>query len=274
MKSDPAIIQALVDAGIRTDFKDTAEDNLISRAVRINMIPEEKQLGYINIFLKAGININEPNVVKQTALHIAVESNKTHLLDILLQNGANPNEQDSKGNSAYYYALAHKLDERIYKTLSKHEPADFIQQNKGKQTVFSEYMRMMQGNNNDVVLLEQLIDDGADMEQTTPYYDQQKSGWDWAVEKPFQVLQMLLKKEIKDVNAQDNSGNTLLHKVCAIDCNYSQEVAKELYKKAKLLLDAGVDVSITNTKDETAFMLAAKDNIKTKLAELLLKAKA
>lgn len=272
-KAAPAIIQGLVDAGLRTDFKNTAEDNLINQAVRINMIPEEKQLAYIDIFLKAGVNINEPNIVKQTALHIAVERDKTHLLEVLLNNGAKPNDQDDKGNSAFYYALAHKLSGEIYSILAAHESADFMQQNREAQMILCEYMRMMQGGKSDIALLEQLIEDGADMDQSTPYYSRQKSGWDWAVEKPIEVLQMLLKKVSRDVNTQDNDGNTLLHKVCAIDCNYSQETAKDLYKKTKLLLEAGADASITNIKDETAFMLASKDNLKTKLVALLLEAK-
>lgn len=271
--ADPSIIQCLIDAGLRTDFRNTAEDNLVSQSVRLNMIPKDRQLAYLAIFIKAGVDVNEGNVVKQTALHIAVESDKDHLLGILLANGAKPNEQDDKGNSSFYYALAHKLNGTIYNILTTLEPADFMQQNREGQTILSEYMRMLQGGSKEVALLEQLVTDGADLEQTAPYYGNPKSGWDWAVDKPIEVLQMLLKKTGRDINTQDNEGNTLLHKVCAIDTNYSQEKAKELYKKAKLLLEAGADISVTNTKDETAFILASKDNLKIKLVELLLAAK-
>lgn len=269
-KAQPGIIQALVDAGLRTDFKNNAEDNLINQAVSINMIPNDRQLAYIDILLKAGVDLNEPNVVKQTALHIAVERDKNHLLEVLLANGAQPNLQDSKGNSAFYYALAHKLDPKIYKTLSANEAADFIQRNRDDQTILSEYLRMMPGGKRDVELLEQLLEDGADLEESAQWYSNQKFGWDWIVEKSIEVLQAALSKTGKDVNEQDNEGNTLLHKVSAIDCNYSQEKAKELYKKAKILLEAGADPSITNNRDETAFMLASKDNLKAKLAEMLL----
>lgn len=273
MKAQPGIIQTLIDAGLRTDFKNTAEDNLINQAIRINMIPPERQLAYIDMLLNAGVDLNEPNVVQQTALHIAVERDKDHLLDKLLSNGAQPNLQDNKGNSAFYYALAHKLDLKVYKKLAAHEPADFVQRNKEDQTIFSEYLRMMQGGKSDFELLDQLLDDGANLEESAPWYGDQKTGWDWIVEKPVDIFQMALKKTSKDPNEQDNEGNTLLHKVCAIDPNYSQEKAKELYKKAKILLESGSDVSVTNTKDETAFMLASKDNLKAKLAELLLSAK-
>ncbi|MFT4023233.1 MAG: hypothetical protein QM664_05550 [Flavihumibacter sp.] len=113
----------------------------------------------------------------------------------------------------------------------------------------------------------------ASLDESAPYYAKEKSGWNWIIEKPVDVLQLGLQETGKDVNEADNEGDTLLHKVAAIDCNYSQDTAKALYKKAKLLLEKGADVSLTNNKDETAMDLAMKDNLKGKLAELLLHAK-
>jgi len=272
-KAQPEIIQCLVDAGLRTDFKNNAEDSLLAQAVSINMIPEERQLAYLDIFIQAGVDVNEPNIVQQTALHVAVERHKPHLINKLIANGAQPNAQDNKGNSPFYYALAYAGDDTVYDMLRVAELPDFTQTNRDRQTVLSEFMRNISGGEKSIALLERLIDDGADMDQTAPYYSKPLSAWDWAADKPIEILQMLLKKTGKDVNAQDNDGNTLLHKVCAIDTNYSQEKAKELYRKVKLLLEQGADVSITNTKDETALQLASKDNLKTKVVELLLNAK-
>lgn len=272
-KAQPAFIQALVDAGLRTDYKNTAQDNLIVQATRINMIPPERQQAYLDIFLKAGVDPQETNVVKQTALHVAIERDKPHLLDILLANGAEPNLQDNKGNSAFYYALAHKFDPAIYSVLAAHTPADFMQRNNEGQTILSDFLRMMQGGQKDMELLGLLLRDGASLEESAPYYSNDKSGWDWIIEKSVDVLQLALQATGKDVNEPDNEGNTLLHKVAAIDCNYSQETAKNLYKKSKLLLEKGADVSLTNNKDETAMDLAVKDNLKGKLVELLLHAK-
>lgn len=272
-KAPPAYVQALVDAGLRTDYKNTAQDNLICQATRINMIPAERQQAYIDILLQAGVDLNEPNVVKQTALHIAVERDKPHLLDLLLANGAQPNLQDGKGNSAFYYALAHKMDPRIYAKLAAHTPADFMQRNNEGQTILSEYLRMMQGGKTDVELLGLLLRDGASLEESALWYAREKSGWDWIIEKPIELLQLALQETGKDLNEADNDGNTLLHKLAAIDCNYSQETAKNLYKKSKLLIEKGANVSLTNNNDETAMDLAAKDNLKGKLVELLLHAR-
>ncbi len=210
---------------------------------------------------------------KQNSLHIAVERDKKDLLDILLANGAKPNEQDWKGNAAFYYALAHKLDGEVYKKLAAREPADFIQRNREGQTILSEYLRMMQGSDNDIALLGQLVTDGADLDQEAPYYNEPKTGWDWIAEKSAEILGLMLKKTGRDVNHQDDDGNTLLHKICAINCHHSHEAAKQTYKKVKLLLEAGADESITNSRDETALMLASSDNLKTKTVDLLLKAK-
>ncbi|MDO7742560.1 MAG: ankyrin repeat domain-containing protein, partial [Pedobacter sp.] len=58
--------------------------------------------------------------------------------------------------------------------------------------------------------------------------------------------------------------------VCAFNVNYDQNVAKETYRKVKFLLENGADISLTNTKDQTALMLASDDNLKTKTVQLLL----
>jgi len=271
--AEPAVIKALIDAGCRTDFKNTAEDNLVSQVVRLNMIPEPKQIAYLEILIGEGVDILETNVVKQNALHIAVERDKRHLIDLLLQHGAQPNEQDKNGNSAFFYALGHKLDLVMYEKLSANTPADFSLANREGQTPLSEFLRMMQGGPTYTTLLERLLADGADLNATAPYYSKPKSGWDWIVEKPTEVLQTALKNTGVDVNQQDDQGNTLLHKVCAYNTNYEQNVAKEIYRKVKMLLDAGADVSITNTEDKTAMDIAATDNLKTKTVEILLAAK-
>lgn len=268
----PEIVQALIDAGLRTDFVDNAEDTLIIQAVRLNMIPKDRQLAYIDLLIKAGVDPSQTNIVQQNALHVAVERDKSHLLDILIENGVQPNEQDNKGNSAFYYALAHKMDEEVYRKLSAVALPDFNQQNRYEETPLSEYLRMMLGGEKDTTLLEQLVEDGADLENTAPYYSNPKSGWDWIIEKPMIIMQRLLEKTGRDVNRQDDEGNTLLHKICAINVNYSQEAAKSIYKKVKLLLELGADPSITNTKDETAMMLASGDNLKAKTVEILLTA--
>ena len=271
-KAKPAIIQSLINAGCDSGFKNTAEDNLIAQTVRINMMPKDDQLAYIDILLKAGVDPSDINVEKKNALHLAAESHKRDLVKPLLDAGARPNEQDWHGQTAYYHAIAFTGgDDSIYNQLTEVEAPDFTLLDNSQETLLSVYLRSIQGSDRENTLLEKMIDDGADLTQSGEYYGKPKSGWDWVVEKPIATLQMALGKTGYDVNEQDNDGNTLLHKVCRIDCNYSQETAKELYKKVKLLLENGADVNITNNKDETAVMLASTDNLKGKIVELLLK---
>ena len=269
-KADPSVVKALILGGCDVKAKDNAEDTLLSQVVRINMMQPERQLAYLNLLIEEGVDVNEINVVRQTALHIAIESNKNVLVDLLLAHGCQPNDADAQGNTAFYYALAHKFDDPLYRKLAAHSRPDFTITNRQEQTALSEYLRMMSGGDNDLTLLEQLIEDGADLNHATPYYGEPKSGWDWLLEKNLDILKMALSKTGYDINTQDDHGNTLLHKLCRVDSNYSQEAAKNTYRKVKFLLDCGADPSTTNSKDETPMMLAAKDNLKAKTVELLL----
>jgi len=113
-----------------------------------------------------------------------------------------------------------------------------------------------------------MVADGADLRQPGTYYGEPKSPLDWIAEKRSEILKAVI--DSVDVHAQDDKGNTILHKVCAHNVNFDAEAAKEVYCKAKLLLDAGADPSITNDKDETALMLAQQDNLKVKTVELLM----
>lgn len=269
-KVDVAIIQALIKGGCDVHQKNNAEETLLSQVVRINMIQPEKQLAYVELLINEGIDVNDVNVARQSALHIAVERDKNHLIDVLLEHGAQPNEPDSQGNTAFYYALAHKFNGPLYQKLAAHTPMDFTVVNRNGQTALSEYLRMMSGDDSDIALMEQLITDGADLNQTTPYYDELRSGWDWILMRDLELFSMALKNTGYDVNTQDDDGNTFLHKLCRVDSNYSHDAAKNTYRKVKFLLDAGADPSITNNQDETPFMLASRDNLKAKTVGLLL----
>lgn len=117
------------------------------------------------------------------------------------------------------------------------------------------------------------MQDGANIYQTSPYYEAPKSGADWIAEKSVELLKTVLDAGAIEINRRDDKGNTLLHKVCGFNVNYDTNAAKETYRKAKLLLEAGADPELTNDKDETPLTLAQQDNLKIKTVELLLKAK-
>lgn len=270
-QADPAIIKTLIDAGLDTSFRNNAEATLLHTVVSYSHAPVAQQLAYIHLLLDAGLDVNDTNVVRQTALHMAVERNKIDLIDLLLEQGTSPNQQDIEGNSPFYYAIVHKFNLDIYNKFAAYETIDFDQRNKHGVGALHEYLRMLTASyETNPTLLIQLIQDGADLDSTSPHYHVPKSGWSWIVQKDPIVLEEALKATEVDVNKQDDAGNTLLHQVCAIDCYHDQKVAKNIYKKVKLLLDAGADATLTNNQEQTAISLASADNLKTKTVELLL----
>jgi uncharacterized protein len=276
--ADIAIIKCLVDAGCSLDYKNNAEENYLHSVIRNNSLAMRNQnraLEYLRYLIAAGIDVNAPNIVRATPLIAAINNNKTDYIDLLLENGANPNDQDKHGNTSFYYAVVGKLDYTIYDKLSKHSLPKFELLNNDDETILPSYMRMVnRGTEAELKLLDRLISDGADLTQTSRYYDKQKSSLDWAAEKPVVILSQLLKTGKVDINNQDDRGNTLLHKVCAYNVNFDKEAAKETYRKVKLLMEEGADIDLLNDADETALMIASKDNLKSKTVELLLLKKA
>jgi uncharacterized protein len=263
----PVIIKCLIDAGCDVRYKNNAERNLIHCAVCYD---PEKANAYIKLLLDNGVDPNEKDITGATPLLLAVQGYKRELIPILLENGANANDQDNEGNSSFFYAVCRQMDGELYDILSAHALADFSLTNRKGETLLTEYIRMMGCAERELKLLTKLVSDGADLRQTGLYYYEEKSALDWIVEKKATVLRAVLDIITIDIDEPDNRGNTLLHKVCACNVNFDTEAAREVYKKVKLLLDAGGDASITNDKNETPIMLAQEDNLKVKTVELLM----
>ncbi len=264
-------IKILIDAGCDINFTNNAEENLIHQVIKTNLMKPQLSISYLELLINEGVDVNATNIVKKTPLITAIESNKPDYLDVLLQNGANPNDLDQDENSAFFYAVAHKQDLNIYLKLRDFGSPDFETINKNGVSMLFEYLRMMYVSDKNLELLTAMISDGADLNQTSTYYGKDKTPLDLVAEKQPEILQAVLDSGSVDVNRQDNHGNTLLHKVCAFNVNFEAEKAKETYKKVKLLLENGADASISNDEDKTALMLASDDNLKIKTVELLMK---
>lgn len=265
-------IKILVEAGCDVNFKNNAEENFLQQVIKTNLMKPELSLSYLEFLIGEGLDVNAQDIVQKTPLITAIEFNRNEYIDLLLQNGANPNHADKNGNTAFFYAVAHKLDVRLYDLLRNYDMPQLDIVNKDQVTVLFEYMRMMyDSSEKSLELLRKLIEDGADIYQTSSYYSRDITPIDLVAEKKPEVLQAILDTGIADINRQDDTGNTLLHKVCAYNVNYDAEKAKEMYRKVKLLLENGADVSITNDKDQKALDLASDDNLKIKTVELLMK---
>jgi len=268
----PKIIKVLIDDfGANTQYKNNAGENLIFKTLNTYGLDAEKVKEYIKLLLENGVDINEKNIVGTTPLIAAVKRNKKELIIFFLENGADPNETDNINNTAFYYAVAEQFSYEMYDALASISSPDFNIVNKDGRTLLTNFISSVSGSESDIRFLERLLSDGADVNFCAQYYGQPKSGIDFIVEKKSDILKSVLDNVSLDVNEQDNQGNTILHKVCAYNVNYDAEMAKETYRKVKLLLEQGADISITNDKDETALMLASGDNLKIKTVEILMK---
>lgn len=268
----PEIIKTLIDDfGASAAFKNNAGENLIHLVLKTFGLKEDIVKEYISILVNNGADVNEKNIAGTTALISAVKKNKKDLAEFLLQNGADPNETDNLNNTAFYYAVAEQFSYELYSALTSFCTPDFSILNNEGESLFTNFINSISGSPADLIFLEKLLTDGADLNFATDYYGKPKSGLDYIAEKKADVLKTVLETASIEINEQDNQGNTLLHKVCAYNVNYNADMAKETYRKVKLLLDNGADISITNDKDQTALMLASDDNLKIKTVELLMK---
>lgn len=268
----PKIIKTLIeDFGANTQYKNNAGENFIYTILNTYGLETEKVKEYIALLLDNGVDINEKNIVGTTPLLCAVKRNRKELISFLLENGADPNETDNQNNTAFYYAVAEQFSYDMYDALASISSPDFNIVNKDGRTLLTTFISSVSGSPTDITFLERLLSDGADVNFCAQHYGQPKSGIDFIAEKKSDILKSVLEHASLEVNEQDNNGNTILHKVCAYNVNYDAEAAKEIYRKVKLLLDQGADISITNDKDETALMLASGDNLKIKTVELLMK---
>ncbi|MCC9062351.1 ankyrin repeat domain-containing protein [Flavobacterium piscisymbiosum] len=270
--TSPKIIKTLIDDfGANVQYKNNAGENFIYTILNTYGLETDKVKEYIAILLDNGIDINEKNIIGTTPLICAIKRNKKDFIPFLLENGADANETDNLNNTAFYYAVAEQFSFDMYDALATVSSPDFNIVNKDGRTLLTHFISSVSGSPSDITFLERLLADGADVNFCAQYYGQPKSGIDFIVEKKSDILKSVLENVSLDVNEQDNHGNTILHKVCAYNVNYDAEMAKETYRKVKLLLDQGADISISNDKDETALILASGDNLKIKTVELLMK---
>ncbi|CAI2769073.1 ankyrin repeat domain-containing protein [Flavobacterium collinsii] len=268
--TDPAIIEELIEGGCRVDYKNNANENFIYQVINEYRLSSETGMNYLEILTREGVDINQKNIAGVTPLMLAAKKRKESYLEILLQNGASANEQDNNGNNTFYYAVNEQSDYEALTKLLEYDSIDFDIQDKNGNNLFCEFLRMMENDDNQIKILEKLIEAGANFEQSGSYYGNTKSGYDWLAEKKSSILEFALKLNSLDLDFQDNLGNTLLHKVCSYDLNYDREAARELYKKTKVLLEAGANPDITNNNNETPLTLAQQDNLKIKTVELLM----
>lgn len=275
VKANPAVVGILINEGFDVTAVNNAEDTYLHIIAKDQMMPLDLSLAYAKLVIDNGVDVNAGNIVKETPLMTAVSRNKKELVELLLQNGASANEEDKDGETAYYQVVVHQQSYPLYQILRNFEGPDFDRKNKNGEAFFTEFLRRAgNASENNTSLIKALIEDGGDLHQTSNYYSNPRSGYDVLAEKPFDLFEVVFKAADAAVDYTDNSGNTLLHKVCGYNINYDQNAARDTYKKSKMLIEMGADPNALNNQDETPLMLASADNLKSKTVELLLSSKA
>lgn len=270
----PFIIEKLISAGCDTSWVNNAEQTFLHQIASNNRIQPDTAASYLQLMIDEGLDVDAQDIERNTPLIIAISRNKTQLIDLLLSNGAGSNIPGKDEETAYYHAVVDQLNFQLYQKLKEFDSPQFELVTRNGTTILFEFLkRMNRPSETQLAFLKQMIEDGADMYTPAIFYGNEKTPADITAEKSFDIFSTVIETGKLDITGQDNNGDSLLHKVCAFNVNFDNEAAKDTYRKAKLLIEKGADVNLTNNKDETPLMLATTDNLKTKTVELLLKHK-
>ncbi|WAC42562.1 ankyrin repeat domain-containing protein [Pedobacter sp. SL55] len=256
-------IEILINKGCKVNEIDASENSMLHLD-----LPEE----YFGMLINYGLNVNHKNRGNVTPLQKAIDAGNKNAVRILLENGADAQHKDNRGNSMFYMALVDKINYEIYDLLCEFDNPNFDETNTDGASMLFEYIRRIDGyfSENSLKYLAKLLEQGADLTHKCLYYGSPTTPLDMAITKPFALFEVVLNYLHADVNEQDDNGNTLLHKVCNVNLNFEAEKAKDIYRKAKLLLEKGADVSIRNAQDKLPLDLASNDNLKEKTVKLLM----
>lgn len=191
------------------------------------------------VLINLGANINEQNNYGQTPLHVAILENRPDLVKLLFDNDVNFSIRDSAGNTAYHYVVYNNSIEML--SLFENRGFDLDAANIYGKTPLHEAFAY---NSNQIA--EILINQGArinvrDNWGKTPFHA--------AAEKGNTAGCMILIKNKASFSDRDNSGNTPLH--------YS--VLNNKKQTADYLKRLGADVYASNKSNQTPVDIVLED---------------
>jgi len=258
------VLEILVSAGCNVSQMDASDNTLLFC---------KSQPSVFQWLIDQGLDVNHQNKAGQTPLLQAIEQNNLERIQLLLDCGVDTSIKDKSGNSIFHTALIDKANYALFDLLCEYDTPSLEETNaKGSSLLFNYIDRLYTTGETELKYLNKLLEMGANIHQVNRNaYGEETTILDIAIKKGFAVFECILKHNTQDINLTDNTGNTVLHKVCAMPLNFEQTKAKEQYKMVKLLLKQGADKSIRNTDDKTALDLATDDNLKEKIVQLLLK---
>ncbi|WPR76000.1 ankyrin repeat domain-containing protein [Algoriphagus sp. NG3] len=260
-------LEILVNAGCDITEMDASDNTLLFNKLQT---PTTQWL------IDQGLDVNHKNKGGKTPLLRAIENNELDIVQLLLENGVDTSVKDKDGNSIFHMALVDKVSYELFDLLCEYDSPSLEETNSGGSTMLFNYIdRLYSSGEKELEYLNKLLEMGGDIHQVNRNaYGEEITALDIASKKGFVVFEALLKHNYQAINLTDDNGNTLLHKVCAMQLNFDQSKAKEQYKMVKLLLKQGADAALRNAQDKTPLDLATDDNLKDKVVALLLKQNA
>jgi ankyrin repeat protein len=205
-----------------------------------------------------------------TPLHYAAWKNNVESLKLLIEHGANINQNDEEGNTALMWATS----EEVWQFLIK-QGADINKQNNDGLTPLDLALRMgsykackylikkgvdtnkendreetplqLAAQNNYYKTCKDLIEKGADVNKKNKYGE---TALHLAVSRSHYRIFTYLVDHNADVNLQNNQGETPLHVA----------VCKNWFKACKYLVERGADINKKNNKGETPLYVAVLKN--------------
>lgn len=271
------VIETMLNNGFNINYLNNADETILLQTLtsRHHKLNDTRKKELVKLTIEQGIDVNQANISKTTALHLAVENALTEIAVLLIENGADPNVANKAGKTAYHIAIVDKKNWDIVEKMVENFPPDFHAETGKDRSLLYDYINLIYTptlSETDKKFIQFFADNGADINRvSTDDYGESSTVINILVKKSFEFFENFLEVFSFNINEADDNGNTILHKVCAFDVNFDQNKAKDTYKKVKFLLKLGADASITNTDDKKAHELAATDNLKEKTVALLIK---
>ncbi len=262
-------IETLINSGCDLQYANNAEKNF---AHYISDMPavydQDRRFTILEFLIASGLDIFAKDLDGNTPLHIAVKDRFNVSLPLLLDNGLDPAEINNKGFSSFQIANNSgniEAAEILNNYGSADEEEKLLMANKFISQVHSDVP-----SESDMSKLNSFgkIDIYAPVKD---FYGNETTIVSQMCTKSYEWFKLFADSYGFDVGYSDNSGNTILHTVCAFDLNFDSTKSKDTYRKAKLLLKMGADPRALNNSDQTPIDLASLDNLKEKVVALLLK---
>ncbi len=271
-------VQIMVDNGCDTSYLDRGDSNYLHVLANSNphIGDQDNLMALIQLFIDQGLDIDAEDLNGNTPLFLAVSQKLLAGAELLLNAGADPTLKNKKNESPLSMAqkYAEYGDSTILELLSQYGDTD---EDDRIVQCYQTISRIENGepltppSDSELCSVEPFagvniylpIQDSWGNE-TTIASEISKKGSHW-FEKFIEVFGI-------DPTYIDDFGDTILHKVCAVDVNFEEKKAKALVQIAKILIKMGADPTIRNNEDKSAIDLASDSNYKEKLVVLLLRA--